>query len=147
VVLLPPVRIVKRAMERLMFRASADITPLVRECDITPFDHHRSTLIFSHRRNQSYILLSALVQNLLNFTGLRSIFAEKFCFTQTAVSNLCLLPNLQSLSIMDHRVAPGEVVDFSSSKLQNVVVFDILKLVTSMAWWRCTSIQSTNRIN
>ncbi|KAJ7259296.1 hypothetical protein C8J57DRAFT_1472090 [Mycena rebaudengoi] len=107
---------IQRAMERLTFWASPDIAPLIRVCEITPFGPpHRRSTSKSGLNHDPYVLLTAFFQNLARFVGLETIHATKIHFTKSALSNLCLLPNLRTFCVEGYKEGPGEKVDLSSS--------------------------------
>ncbi|KAJ7748683.1 hypothetical protein B0H16DRAFT_1725495 [Mycena metata] len=113
-VLLPTRRLIQKATERLKFWFSDAIAPFVRVCNVTPFASKASRFSTS---DQPYILLDAFFQGLGAFTGLRALTTNEVHFTQTGVSNVCLLPNLHTLRIEEYKVAPGHEIAFVSLKL------------------------------
>ncbi|KAJ7648461.1 hypothetical protein B0H17DRAFT_1148054 [Mycena rosella] len=118
---LPSAAKVKRAMRRLDFWASAAIAPLVRECAVTPWPRSSSK---SSTTDQPLVLLTAFFEKLVRFVGVQIIRATGVYFTQTGVSNLCLLPNLRSLCITKCRTAPGKTIEVSPLKFQRLSNFE-----------------------
>ncbi|KAJ7185349.1 hypothetical protein C8R46DRAFT_1342637 [Mycena filopes] len=114
--LLPKPPQMKKASDRLKFWLSDEIAPFVRVCTITPF---AKTSKFS-TSDEPYTLLAAFFDGLGIFTGLQILTADKVHFTQIGVSNLCVLPNLHTLRIWDHKVSPGHVINFSGLQLRNL---------------------------
>jgi hypothetical protein len=112
-VLLPPPSEIKRSLQRLKFWTSPEIAPLVRACAITPFRRHAKGLKFS-TTDQPFVLLTALFESLMHFTGVQTISAAQVHLTQTGLVNVCRMPDLRSLSVTDYILAPGQVLDFSS---------------------------------
>ncbi|KAJ7096095.1 hypothetical protein C8R44DRAFT_989397 [Mycena epipterygia] len=111
-VLLPSPTEVDRRLERLNFWCSAEIAPLVRYCDITARKswEHRNSSEWSFSTDSPYILLDALFERLLHFTGLQRLDASSVHFTQARVDTLCRLPILSELGVYWCTVAPGECI-------------------------------------
>ncbi|KAJ7735722.1 hypothetical protein B0H16DRAFT_1731145 [Mycena metata] len=93
---LPSSTIVDRLLERLDFWSSPEIAPFT--------DWILST-------DSPYILLDAVFDRLLHFTGLRRLHTHNVHFTQTKVDILCHLPILTELDIFLGSVAPGNPID------------------------------------
>ncbi|KAJ7185358.1 hypothetical protein C8R46DRAFT_1342644 [Mycena filopes] len=116
--LLPNPRRMKKASERLKFWLSDEIAPFVRVCSITPFTGPKTSKFSTS--DEPYTLLAAFFDGLGIFTGLQILTADKVHFTQIGVSNLCVLPNLHTLRIWDHKVSPGHVINFSGLQLRSL---------------------------
>jgi hypothetical protein len=69
--------------------------------------------------------LNAFFDSLVHFSGLQIIHAKDVRFTQVGVANLCRLPNLRSLSITNYSVAPHQIIDVSSLRLQHLSRFEL----------------------
>ncbi|KAF8188469.1 hypothetical protein K438DRAFT_2019268 [Mycena galopus ATCC 62051] len=119
--LLPPSAAdVDRRLERLDFFSSSEIAPFVRDCHISvweTYDKDNSSKQ-SLSTDTPYILLEALFQRLVYFTGLQRFEAHHIHFTQAGVNNLCGLPNLSQLHLSDCPVAPGEHIEPSPHALR-----------------------------
>ncbi|KAJ7149183.1 hypothetical protein C8R43DRAFT_1007425 [Mycena crocata] len=98
-----------KSMERLNSWCSAEIAPLVRSCNISPY-RAPTWDVGTPLGGKDYpcILLDAFFANLASFTGLQRIIANSVHFTQIGMHNLCRLPALKYLTVYDCRVTVGE---------------------------------------
>jgi hypothetical protein len=106
-VLLPCRSKVGLLLERINFLSSTNIAPFVRFCDIGAVRLWQSGTKWSFSTDSSYILLDALFERLVCFTGLQRLNAHQIHFTQARLDVLCRLP-LSELAIIWCTVAPGE---------------------------------------
>ncbi|KAJ7648456.1 hypothetical protein B0H17DRAFT_1215640 [Mycena rosella] len=120
---LPQPAHVELLLQRLQFWLSDEIAPFVRICSITPCDsthwqNLRSDWEFS-RKDDPYILLATLFDSLPRFTNVRRLVATLVPFTDIAVQNLGLLPNLTHLEVdtVDMSKVTLDVVNLSRSRL------------------------------
>ncbi|KAJ7844454.1 hypothetical protein B0H13DRAFT_2411515 [Mycena leptocephala] len=124
-VVLPPASVVQRAIDRLDFWTSDGIAPLVRSCEITPWERNDRRGPKFSTSDHPYTLLNAFFDSLVHFSGLQIIRAKDVRFTQVGVTNLCRLPNLRSLRITNYSVAPNQIIDVSSLRLQHLSRFEL----------------------
>ncbi|KAJ7451665.1 hypothetical protein FB451DRAFT_1409751 [Mycena latifolia] len=108
VLLLPSESAVERCLERLNFWSSAEIAPFVRYCSISPWSSWTRKDLDLSPTDSPYILLDALFERLVCFTGLQRLHADGVHFTQASVETICRLPTLSELSVTRCSVAPGE---------------------------------------
>ncbi|KAJ7280375.1 hypothetical protein C8J57DRAFT_124808 [Mycena rebaudengoi] len=111
--LLPSPSEVDRLLDRINFLSSTDIAPFVRFCDISARQSWRRDSLeseWSFSTDSPDILLDALFERLVCFTGLQRLDADHIRFTQARVDVLCRLPVLSKLYIYWWTVAPGETI-------------------------------------
>ncbi|KAJ7921514.1 hypothetical protein B0H13DRAFT_2318410 [Mycena leptocephala] len=105
--LLPSPSEVDRRIERLDFLCSGEIAPLVRSCHISAYEPPYGSNESSFSTDTPYILLDALFERLVRFTGLRRLSAFRIPFTQARVDILFRLPHLSYLDVNSCTVTPG----------------------------------------
>ncbi|KAJ7677434.1 hypothetical protein B0H17DRAFT_1079159 [Mycena rosella] len=99
-----------RARQRLEFWASEMIAPHVLVCDVAPLTFEEIGPRLSAEEDP-YILLAAFFQCLPRFTKLQCFVGIHVHFTRAAMANLCVLPNLRSVTIAEGTgtVSAGEL--------------------------------------
>ncbi|KAJ7508386.1 hypothetical protein B0H11DRAFT_2304229 [Mycena galericulata] len=127
--LLPSPTEVHRRLERLNFWCSSEIAPFVRYCNITARDSWIHRLGDPSGRSIStdspYILLDALFERLMRFTGLQRLHAHQIHFTQASVDILCRLPHLSEIRVYWCTIAPEKRIEPSPQAL-HVSDFDLI---------------------
>ncbi|KAJ7021317.1 hypothetical protein C8F04DRAFT_1141428 [Mycena alexandri] len=126
--MLPQKQHIDAALERLNFWLSDEIAPSVSSCAVTPW-RPQSTWRFSPSQTP-HVLLDIFFGRLASFTGLQSLDTLSVYFTQTAVTNLCLLSTLTTLRI-ERFVAPDDTAVNVALKVLAVSSFSIQNNVTA----------------
>ncbi|KAJ7920161.1 hypothetical protein B0H13DRAFT_2656488 [Mycena leptocephala] len=111
---LAPTPIVERALKRLKFWSSAEISSFVRTCHITPGTGDPGHMSHQYSRR----LLDAIFERLPRFSGLRRIHAFRVEFSQKCVESLCSLPLLTHLDIDHCSVSSDARIDPSGLTLR-----------------------------
>ncbi|KAJ6525226.1 hypothetical protein DFH09DRAFT_173797 [Mycena vulgaris] len=91
------IAVVENALMRLEVWSSTSIAPLVRVCEIVAPSRCRRSGLFARPETGLPSPSRAFLHALPNFTNLREFTANQLRFTDVAVANLCLLPNLTKL--------------------------------------------------
>ncbi|KAJ7151922.1 hypothetical protein C8R43DRAFT_1235912 [Mycena crocata] len=113
------------ALDRLNFYSSPEIAPLVRVCEITPWDRTGRSGWKFRARDEPYILLHDFYSRLPCFTNLHSVRASQLRLTQQALANLCLLPRLHHLSLTEGcRAVPGHILDLTLVRFETLTCFE-----------------------
>ncbi|KAJ6508484.1 hypothetical protein C8R45DRAFT_444673 [Mycena sanguinolenta] len=97
-------------LQRLEFWASEDIAPFVRNCAVLPPLEFHDPLSSPPDPKDPYILSKAFYELLPRFTNLEYFAAFTLHFTNVAITNLCLLPKLQSVTLDRCMVVQGETL-------------------------------------
>ncbi|KAJ6525239.1 hypothetical protein DFH09DRAFT_173921 [Mycena vulgaris] len=107
---LPQAEELERARGRLEFWVSDEIAPYVLKCHVEPLD-----FIGVPRPGQDpYMLLAAFFSLLPRFVNLQHFGGFYVQFTRVAMTNLCALPKLRSITIDSCVVAHEEILDTPS---------------------------------
>ncbi|KAJ7714511.1 hypothetical protein B0H16DRAFT_1618636 [Mycena metata] len=136
--LLPQKEHVDMALERLNFWFSDEIAPSVRSCTVVPWRPvaRQSTWRFSSSETP-HVLLDVFFDRLASFTGLQRMDTVSVYFTQTAITNLCLLSALATLRIQRFMAPDDDAIDVTSTVLA-VSSFTIQNNITAedgLAHW------------
>ncbi|KAJ7147239.1 hypothetical protein C8R46DRAFT_1129764 [Mycena filopes] len=117
---------VAKGLERLAFRSSIDIAPMVRRIDVRlypPTHPSASDSVHSSVSAEPHKLLSAFFECLGRFTRLHNLSCTEIqSFSQGFINNLCGLPELTTLSIAG---SVGLNVGSSSLKFQKLRLLDL----------------------
>ncbi|KAF8142189.1 hypothetical protein K438DRAFT_2030208 [Mycena galopus ATCC 62051] len=99
------------ALERVSFWSSPKIAPHVRSCTIEDGRQPSVRLTVKNLTTKSpHILMDTFFERLPQFTGLQQLAAHNIRFTQTGVQNLCSLPALTHVELVNPTVHPREYI-------------------------------------
>ncbi|KAF7360999.1 L-aminoadipate-semialdehyde dehydrogenase [Mycena sanguinolenta] len=106
--LLPSPSEVDRRIQRLDFLCSTEIAPFVRECHILGQHPSRYWSQWTFSTDAPYILLDALFERLVRFTGLQMLYPCRISLTQPRLDILLRLQHISKLCIVYCTVVPKQ---------------------------------------
>ncbi|KAJ7166729.1 hypothetical protein C8R46DRAFT_1192078 [Mycena filopes] len=114
----------RELLQRLECWGAADVAPLVRSCRVTEWPNSGVHGWHFFREQDPYVLLTALLDILPSFAGLRDLTLQSVHFTQRRLEQLCLLPNLARLEVDRCSLAEDHTID--SATLPSLGVSDFI---------------------